>query len=41
MLCCSHGFPILSFTLRFYNPSLAASLPGYILCPYRAIVDNL
>ena len=30
----------LPFTTHLYHPSLPAGLPGYILCPYRSVVDK-
>ena len=31
-------FLSLSLTTRLYHPSLPAGLPGYIMCPYKAVV---
>ena len=38
--CWSHRFPKLSLTIRLCHPSLPAGLPGYIPCPYWAVVDK-
>ena len=40
MLCCWHGFLLLSLGIRLHQSSLLAGLPGYILHPYWAILDK-
>ena len=37
---CKHRFPWLFLSIGPYHPSLLASLPNYILCPYRAVIDR-
>ena len=38
--CCSHRFPLLSLAIRLYHLLLSGGLLGYIICLYRAVVDN-
>ena len=40
MSCCLQGFPLPSLTGRLYHPSFLAGILDYLICPYRAIVDN-
>ena len=39
-LCCLHGFPTHSLSIRPYRPSLAAGFPNCILCLDRGDIDK-
>ena len=40
LLCCLHGFPLLSLAICLSYSLLPADLPGYIVCLHKAVVDK-